>query len=185
MQILKAIIIWSAGLILTACATTAPNPLNAETRDQFFVKSTQVTWNLSEKEQAIEEKKDANDQGKRAAGRKIIEDKLTSIVSQEFANSPSGPTPVDFNIAIKRYHRVGNVTGNLLGVGSDFLAADVIVTDSTTGQELAVYEEVTGYRQSGGGVIGAVVQAASDPDIEGVMALKFSERLRKRFDKKK
>lgn len=184
MRNFKAIVIGSTSLILAACATT-PNPLNAETRDQFFVKSTQVTWNLSEKEQAIEEKKDANDQGKRAAGRKAIEDKLTSIVSQEFANSPSGPTPVDFNIAIKRYHRVGNAVGNLLGVSNDFLAADVIVTDSTTGQELAVYEEVTGYRQSGGGVIGAVVQAASDPDIEGVMALKFSETLRKRFDKKK
>jgi len=158
MNVVKSIFIGFAAYLLVACAST-PNPLSGEARDQFFVKSTQVTWALPEKEEAVEAKKDANDDGKRAEGRKDLEEKLNLIVADEFANSPSGPTPVDFNIAITRYDRVG------AGVGK-------------------VYEDVKGIRTSGGGVLGAVIQAASKPDIEGLMATSFAKKLRKRFDKK-
>jgi len=184
MKKINSIAMGLAALTLAACAST-PNPLNAQTRDQFFVKNTKVTWNLPEKEEAIEVKKDAGDNGQRAEGRQLLEDKVINNVSQEFANSPSGPTPIDFNIAIKRYDRVGAVTGNLLGFENDRFIADVIVTDTNTGQELAVYEDIPGFKPSGGGILGAAVQLASDPDVEGLMALSFTHRLRKRFDKKK
>jgi len=182
MNVVKSIFIGFAAYLLVACAST-PNPLSGEARDQFFVKSTQVTWALPEKEEAVEAKKDANDDGKRAEGRKDLEEKLNLIVADEFANSPSGPTPVDFNIAITRYDRVGAGVGNIIG-GSDMLVANVIVTNSTNGEEIAVYEDVKGIRTSGGGVLGAVIQAASKPDIEGLMATSFAKKLRKRFDKK-
>ena len=174
MNVSRSIFIGFAAYVLSACATTPPNPLSGEIRDQFFVNSTKVTWALPEKEQAVEAKKDANDDGQRAEGRKLIEDKLNLIVTDEFSNSPSGPTPVDFNIAITRYDRVGAAVGNILGGGNDMLEANVILTDTASGQEIAVYEEVRGIRPSGGGVLGAVIQAASKPDIEGLMAVSYT-----------
>lgn len=178
----KSAALASASLVLVACAST-PNPLSVEQRDQYFVKNTNVVWNLSEKEQAVEDKKDTNDNGKRAAGRKSMEAKLTTVVTEEFINSPSGPNAVDMNIAITRYDRVGSFTGNVLGAGSDILVADVVVTDTVTGDEIAVYEDIRGFRQTGFGVIGAIAQSASNPDIEGIMAVSFAKKLRKRFDK--
>ena len=186
MQKFGFLILGLAAYLLSACAST-PNPISAKDRDQYFVKNTEVTWVLPEDEQAVEEKKDANDKGQRAEGRKLIEEKLKLVVANEFKNSPSGPTPIDFNIAIKRYDRVSNVVGNVIGpiAGTDRLIADVIVTDSASGQELGVYENVGGVRNSGRGILGAVIQGASDPDIEGLMATSFTKLLRKRFDKKK
>ena len=183
MRNFKFIFVGLAAYLLAACAT-GPNPLTDQSRDQFFVKNTKVTWALPEKEEAVEVKKDSKDDGQRAEGRKAIEEKLILVVANEFANSPSGPTPIDFNIAIKRYDRVGAAIGNMIG-GSDMLVADVIVTDTASGEELAVYEDVKGVRTSNFGILGAVVQAASDPDIEGLMADSFTKKLRKKFDSDK
>lgn len=182
MQKLKFIVVGLALLGLTACAST-PNPLSADTRDQFFVQNTKVTWALPEEEQAIEVKKDANDEGQRAEGRKLLEEKLNVIVAEEFKNSPSGQTPIDFNVAIKRYDRVGAAVGNIIG-GNDQMVADVVVTDNSSGQEIAVYEDIVGIRVSSYGVLGAVIQATTKPDIEGIMASSFAKNLRKRFDQK-
>lgn len=170
--------------MLTACASTPPNPLSLDQRDQVFLKNVNVVWDLSEKEQAVEEKKDAKGKGQRQEGRAELEEKLKLVVKEEFINSPSGPDPITFDIAIKRYDRVGAAVGNVIG-GNNILVANVRVKDSNDGQEIAVYEEVNGYYASNFGLVGAVVQAATKPDIPGLMAKSFSETLRKRFDSKK
>ena len=139
---------------------------------------------MSEKEQKVEEKKDTNDKGERAEGRRQLVEKLNYAINEEFKNSPSGPTPIDFNVSIRRYDRVGAAVGNIVG-GNNMLIADVIVADTNTGNEIGVYEEIIGAHSSNFGLVGAVVQAASKPDIPGIMANSFAKKLRKAFDGKK
>jgi len=172
-----------ATIMLSACAT-APNPLSLEARDQFFVKSTTVTWDLPEKEQKVEDKKDAKDAGERAEGRKQIVEKLNYAISEEFKNSPSGPTPINFNVAIQRYDRVGAAVGNLVG-GNNIVVANVLVTDANTGGQIGVYNKIVGAHTSNFGLVGAVVQASTKPDIPGIMANSFAKKLRKTFDSEK
>lgn len=186
MQLIKSMTYAGLGvsaLILTACSST-PNPLDEKDRDQFFLKNTIVTWDLTEKEQAREDKKDAGDKdGSRAEGRSELEKKLVQAINSEFANSPSGPTAVDFEVKITNYDRVGNVMGNVIGGDNDELKGKVIVTNSETGEEIAVYEKIKGSKRTGFGLIGAVVQAATTPDIPGIMSASFAEKLKKRFGK--
>lgn len=171
-------------VLLSACAST-PNPLSLETRDQFFVQSSTITWALTEKEQEVENKKDATDDGTRATGRQELHEKLSLALDNEFANSPSGPNPIDFDVAIKKYDRAGSISQHVLGTDHNKLIADVTVKNAASGAELAVYEDVVGFRSGSFGILGAVVDAASEPDIPGIMAQSFAQQLRKRFDSKK
>ena len=168
-----------SAFILGACATV-DNPLTLETRDQFFLQSSSVTWDLTDKEQEVEEKKDLADDGERAEGRKQLEEKLVFAVEDNFGDSPSGPNPMAFNIEIERYDRVGATVGNVIG-GSNLLIADVTVTDVTSGEIVATYNDVRGHYTSNFGVAGALLQAATKPDIPGLMAVSFAKDLKKNF----
>ena len=170
-------------VILSACATVE-NPMTLEVRDQFFLQSSSVEWTLTEKEQQDEDKKDSSDDGERAEGRKQLEEKLVFAVEDSFSSSPSGPNPMAFNIEIERYDRVGAVVGNIIG-GSNLLIADVTVTDVNSGEVVATYNDVTGYYASNFGIAGALVQAATKPDIPGLMATSFAKTLKKTFESDK
>ena len=172
-----------ATLLLSACAT-APNPLSLEERDQFFLKSTNITWDLPEKEQETEDEKDAKDSGQRAEGRKQLQEKLNLAIMEEFKDSPSGPNAMNFEVKIQKYDRTGAVVSNVVG-GGNLLIADVIATDASSGEELGVYPGIHGAHTSNFGVLGAVVQAATKPDIPGVMSNDFAKRLKKTFNSEK
>lgn len=157
---------------LTACAST-PNPIAAPARQAMFVKDVALAWNAPEPAEAKPEY---------LAGKQELQERLEKAVEEAFRLSPAGSEPVVFQIDIKRYSRVGAAMGNLIG-GSNMVVADVKVV-RPDGQVAGVYQDVTGVFASNGGIIGAVVQAASKPEIEGIMANSFAQNLRARFDAK-
>ena len=159
---------------LSACSTV-PNPIALEVRDTVYVENVDIKWMYGDGKNAgdYEYEKDKKD---------LIE-RLHSAVKTTFATSPSGPEAVDFKIHVRKYSRVNAFVGNVLG-GSNHVSATVTVVRKKDGQELGKYEKVSGIHSSGGGILGAVIQAAMDPDIVGIMANSFASNLRKRFDSK-
>ena len=164
-----------AAVSLTACAST-PNPLTPDVRSGLFVQDVALNWNVDETKR---EQSPAYVEGKQD-----LQTRLEAAVEQEFKNSPSGSQPVDFVVDIKNYSRVGAAMGNLIG-GSNMVIADVKVVRKSDGATLGVYENVTGMYASNHGIIGAIAQAVSKPDIVGIMANSFAATLRQRFDAKK
>ena len=165
----------AAVLSLAACASV-PNPLTSEVRDGLFVKDAAVNWTVDESKRTPNEAY--------VAGKQEFVTKLEQAVEEQFRNSPSGAEPVRFEIDVKTYNRVGAAMGNLIG-GSNAAIADVKVIRESDGQVLGVYENVMGMHASNAGIIGAVAQAMTKPDIEGIMANSFAVNLRNRFDAKK
>ncbi|SDM02165.1 hypothetical protein [Maricaulis salignorans] len=158
---------------MTACAST-PNPIAAETRSGTYVTGADLVW-------SVDDADEQDDNGNYAAGRDDLLARLEAAVETEFAHSPAGSQPVSFSIDIQRYNRVNALTGNIIG-GSNMVIADVSVIDEN-GNVLGVYEDVTGYHASGAGIIGAIAQAAIQPDIVGIMSNSFVADLRRRFDR--
>jgi len=172
---LRAAAISLAALSLAACASV-PNALDASTRQSVFVKDATIAWNTPAP------KSEPNPEF--VAGQEELKTKLEAAVEQAFQGSPAGSQPVRFDISVKRYSRVGAAMGNLIG-GSNAVLADVSVVRETDGKVLGVYNDVMGMHASNGGVIGAIAQAVTKPDIEGIMANSFAQNLRARFDAKK
>ena len=146
---------------MAACAST-PNPIAAETRSGTYVTGADLVW-------SVDDADEQDDNGNYAAGRDDLLARLEAAVETEFAHSPAGSQPVSFSINIERYNRVNALTGNIIG-GSNMVVADV-------------YVDVTGYHASGAGIIGAIAQAATQPDIVGIMSNSFVADLRRRFDR--
>src|SRR5690606_12505299 len=159
---------------LAACATV-PNPIALETRNSFYVKDADVVWKV--------EDADRLDKPEYVEGKEDLVARLKPAVEAAFKTSPSGADAVTFRIEIKEYTRVGAAMGNLIG-GSNTVTADVYIVRISDGAEIGVYENVYGMYASNGGIIGAVVQAASKPDIVGIMANSFAQNLRSKFDSK-
>lgn len=157
---------------LTACAST-PNPISASARQAMFVKDVGLAWNAPDP---------AEPKPEFVAGKQELQERLEKAVEETFRLSPAGSEPVVFQIDIKRYSRVGAAMGNLIG-GSNLVVADVKVV-RPDGQVAGVYQDVTGVFASNGGIIGAVVQGVTKPEIEGIMANSFAQNLRARFDAK-
>lgn len=171
----RSILAAFAALTLTACASV-PNALDAQTRQSIFVKDAAVGWSFDDAKQA--------DKAAYVEGKTEFLGKLETAVEEAFKASPAGGEPVRFEIDVKRYSRVGAAMGNLIG-GSNMAQADVSVVRETDGKVLGVYKDVVGLHASNGGVIGAIVQGVTKPDIEGIMANSFAQNLRVRFDAKK
>jgi hypothetical protein len=165
----------AAVLALSACASV-PNALDAQTRQSLFVKDAAVAWSVKDDKKA----EDAD----YAAHKAEFLGKLETSVENTFRASPAGSDPVRFQIDVKRYSRVGAAMGNLIG-GSNAVVADVKVVRESDGRELGVYKDVVGMHASNGGIIGAVVQGITKPDVEGIMANSFAQNLRARFDARK
>lgn len=172
---IRAVLAAAAMLALAACASV-PNALDAQTRQSIFVKDAGVTWSVADAKVA--------DKPEYQAGKAELLAKLEPAVEQAFKASPAGAEPVRFDINVKQYSRVGAAMGNLIG-GSNMVVADVAVVRESDGRTLGTYKDVAGVFASNGGIIGAVVQAATKPDIEGIMANSFAQNLRARFDAKK
>lgn len=159
---------------VSACASV-PNPIDAQTRSGVFVEGADLVWNVED--------------GKRLENPAYVEGKadmqarLEAAVENEFKASPAGSEPVTFKIDVKNYSRVGTAMGNLIG-GSNMVTADVTVIRKSDGKELGKYEDVVGMFASNGGLIGLAVQAATKPDVVGVMADSFAANLRTRFESK-
>lgn len=162
-----------AAATLTACAT-APNPIDTSTRQSVFVQDAGVRWSVEDAE------RQANPDY--AAGKADITKRLEDAVEKAFEGSPAGSQAVRFEIDVTDYSRVGAAMGNLLG-GSNMVIADVRVVRVADGQVLGVYEDVYGMMASNGGIIGLAVQAATKPDIVGIMANSFAAELRRRYDR--
>ena len=162
-------------LALTACAST-PNPLDAKARQALFVKDAEIAWSYDDAKN--------NDKPEYVAGKTEFTSKLETAVEQAFKVSPAGADPVKFVVDVKRYSRVGAAMGNIIG-GSNMVTADVKVVRLADGSQVGVYKGVTGLFASNGGLLGAVVQGITKPDVEGVMANSFAQNLRARFDAKK
>ena len=160
-------------LALSACAT-APNPIDAEVRQAAFVEDVSIEW-------LVDDADERDDNGDYAAGRADLIERLESALETEFENSPAGDQAVTFDVRIDQYSRVNNLTGNVIG-GSNRFVADVYVLDAN-GETVGVYEDVVGIHASGGGLIGAAIQAASRPDVVGIMVTNFTGELRRRFDR--
>ena len=162
-----------AALTLAACAA-GPNPIDAATRQSVFVKDAGIVWSVEDGQRL------AN--AEYVAGKDDLVERLEAAVEAEFATSPAGADPVRFEIDVKQYSRVGALTGNLLG-GSNMVTADVRVVRVADGVVLGVYENVFGMMASNGGIIGAVVQGISKPDVVGIMADGFAAELRRRYNR--
>ena len=160
-------------IALSACAT-APNPIAADLRQAAFVEDVSIEW-------LVDDADERDDNGDYAAGRDDLITRLESALETEFENSPAGDQAVTFDVRIDQYSRVNALTGNVIG-GSNRFVADVYVLDAD-GEVLGVYEDVAGVHASGGGLIGAAIQAASRPDVVGIMVTSFTGELRRRFDR--
>jgi hypothetical protein len=171
----RAVLAALAALTLAACASVAPNALDANTRQAMFVKDVAVAWSFDDGKNAA---KDTY-----VAGKTDLEARLQSAVETAFQTSPAGSDAVRFDIDVKRYNRVGAAMGNIVG-GSNMVVADVKVVRIADGKQLGVYKDVSGIFASNGGVLGAIVQAATKPDVVGIMANNFAQNLRTRFNAK-
>lgn len=160
-----------AALTLTACASV-PNALDGQTRQGIFVKDVGVAWSFDDAKVA--------DKPEYAAGKADLQARMKNAVAGAFTTSPAGSDAVRFDIDVKRYTRVGAAMGNLVG-GANMVVADVTVVRIADNKTLGVYKDVPGIFASNGGVIGALVQAATKPDIVGVMANSFAQNLHSRF----
>lgn len=171
----RAVIAACAALTLAACASVAPNALDANTRQAMFVKDVAVGWSFDDAKNAAKDDY--------VAGKADLQGRLRTAVAAAFKASPAGSDAVRFDIDVKRYSRVGAAMGNIVG-GSNMVIADVKVVRIADGKELGVYKDVTGVFASNGGVLGAIVQAATKPDVVGIMANNFAQNLRTRFNAK-
>lgn len=170
---MKSTILLLMIVALGACTAT-PNPIAQEVRDGVFVRDATIAWSVDDA--------DENDEnGSYAAGKEDLIARLEPAVEAAFRDSPSGSDPIILNIDIHDYNRVNNLTGNMLG-GANGFAADVSLVRETDGATIGVYENVVGVRASGGGIIGAMVDAASNPDIVAIMVNSFVANLRRKFD---
>jgi hypothetical protein len=160
-----------AALTLAACASV-PNALDAPTRQAIFVKDVGVAWSFDDAKTA--------DKPDYVAGKTDLEARLRNAVAGAFQTTPAGSDAVRFDVNVKRYSRVGAAMGNLIG-GSNMVVADVTVVRIADNKTLGVYKNVTGVFASNGGIIGALVQAATKPDVVGIMANNFAQNLHNRF----
>lgn len=170
---LRMLTVAVAALTLAACAT-GPNPIDAATRQAVFVQDAGLVWSVEDDQRL------AN--ADYVTGKDDLVKRLEAAVEAAFATSPAGADPVRFEIDVKQYSRVGALAGNLLG-GSNMVTADVRVIRVADGAVLGVYEDVYGMMASNGGIIGAVVQGISKPDVVGVMSGSFAAELRRRYDR--
>lgn len=167
------IVMAALALSVTACASV-PNPIAPEARQAAYVEDVTIQW-------LVDDSDERDDNGDYAAGRDDLITRLESALEAEFANSPAGDQPVTFDVRIDSYSRVNAFTGNVIG-GSNRFVADVHVIDAQ-GETVGVYEDIAGIHASGGGLIGAAIQAASQPDVVGIMVTSFTGEMRRRYDR--
>lgn len=172
---LRRFMVAVAALSLSACVSVGPNPLDTATREGVFVQDTGVVW-------SVEENADRQANVEYVAGKDDLTKRLESAVEAEFATSPAGSQAVKFEIDVKQYSRVGALMGNMIG-GSNMVTADVRVIRISDGVVLGTYEDVWGMMASNGGIIGAMVQGISKPDVVGIMANNFTANLRARYER--
>jgi hypothetical protein len=163
-----------AAASLTACAST-PNALKTDVRDKIFIQEVSETW------AAVDGKRAEN--ADYLTGKADLQARLKIAVETEFKASPSGSDAARFEITVKSYSRVNAAMGNIIG-GSNMVMADVRVVRISDGAELGVYKDVVGMHASNGGLIGAIAQAATKPDIVGIMTNSFAANLRAKFNSK-
>lgn len=176
MKILRFLIVALAAASLSACVSAPPNALKTDVRDKIFVKEVTETW------AAVDGKRAEN--ADYLTGKADLEARIKTAVENEFKASPSGSDAARFEITVKSYSRVNAAMGNMIG-GANMVVADVRVVRISDGAELGVYTDVSGIHASNAGLIGAIAQAATKPDIVGIMTNTFAANLRARFDSKK
>jgi hypothetical protein len=159
-------------LALAACAT-GPNPLDAQTRNSFYVKDASIDWALNDA------KKDSD--ADYVQGKKDMAEHLERTVEREFKTSPSGSDAAHFRIKVTAYSRAGTLAGNIIGL-SNAMQADVDVVRDSDGKVLGTYKNVHGLYTAGGGVLGAMVQSVTKPDVAQLLAADFTKDLRKKFN---
>jgi hypothetical protein len=158
----RLLLVAVAAATLAACASTPPNPLSVDSRGGVFVRDVAVGLTADE---AKREAKPGNETAK-----KDMQVRLQAAVTAAFKNSPSGAQPVTLRIEITQYYINSMVT------------ADVSVVRASDGQVLGVYKGVTGMHAQGGGLLGAVIEAAMKTDYVGIIANDFANTLRARFN---
>jgi hypothetical protein len=148
--------------LLAACATIPPNPLGPDARDGMFVRSVDVAWSpvLAKRFAARLGQKDFAD----------VQPRLSAAVAATFKTSPSGSQAVDFKIEVTRYIP----TAELIG--------DVSVVRASDGQVIGVYKGVVGIHAQGGGLVGALIDAAMKTDYLGIIDNNFAQTLKARFN---
>ena len=176
MKLFRFLTIALAAVSLSACVSTPPNALKTDVRDKIFIQEVSETW------AAVDGKRAEN--ADYLTGKADLQARLKSAVETEFKASPSGSEAARFEITIKTYSRVNAAMGNMIG-GANMVVADVRVVRISDGVELGVYKDVVGMHASNGGLIGAIAQAATKPDIVGIMTNGFAANLRAKFDSKK
>jgi hypothetical protein len=174
LSIRKLFVAAAAAAALSACAST-PNPLDLQTRNGVFLKQVATNWSVEDGKRA--------EKPEYVSGKEDLVARLKAAVETEFKNSPSGSEPIDFQIDIKGYSRVGALMGNMIG-GSNMVIADVRVVRESDGKVLGVYQNVMGMYASNAGVLGAIAQAVTKPDIVGIMSNSFAGSLKHRFESK-
>ena len=174
----KSVLILVSLIFLSACATVN-STMTAEKSKEYFFQDSNISWDLSDKRVKKDAEKDDN--GKRATQKADLIAKLDTALENEFKNTPSGSNPMRFDVRITDYY-FANGLGTVWGAPSSFFA-DVDVIDVSTGEILATVTGLGGSTKSMGGLLGLAVNAATKPDIEGIIASSFAKRLRKKYAK--
>jgi hypothetical protein len=155
--------------LLTLAACAGPNPLTLQAREAFFVKDTQIAWEVEDSKVAadpayIEKKKD-------------FVARLEAAIDERFRDSPSGPEGIVFKVVVDRFSA---------SAAGGSVRAQVHVLRASDGAELGVYKNVVGLQTAGGGLLGVAIQAAIiKPDVVGIMSQSFATNLQARFNAKK
>ncbi len=149
-----------------------PNPIAEVDRAGMHVAAVNLAWEAVDPDRPATQSFELE--------KRDVEAKIHEDVVQAFAEAPSGPTLVDFKVYVTRYTRVGAMMGNIVG-GVNSVTADVDVIRESDGQVVGTYNAVYGYYASNHGVIGAIAQSISKPDIPAIMAQSFAANLQERF----
>lgn len=153
---------------LPACALAKPNPLTADVRQTLFVKDVEVVWSFDDTKLA--------DDASYNAYKADTKERLKATVANTFANSPAGAEAVVFKIDVNQF--------SCASTGCS-VRANVTVVQTSDGKELGVYSKVRGFQMASGGLLGVAIQAATKPDVVGIMSANFAGTLRGKFDAKK
>ena len=170
-EVLAAMAVASLAMGLTGCATM-PNPIADADRAGMHVAAVNLAWEAEDADRPATQSFELE--------KRDIEAKIHEDVVQAFAEEPGGPTLVDFKVYVTRYTRVGAMMGNIVG-GANSVTADVDVVRESDGRVVGTYNAIYGFYASNHGVIGAIAQSISKPDIPEIMAQSFAANLRERF----
>lgn len=172
MHIFKYSFLFLFCAITIGCATQPPNKLTKAQQEALYSKNIEVAWAVKESE--------FDTDAKYIASRDRFVQELNELLIEKYnKKSAIHNLSADIKVIVSLYDRVSAIKGHWVGGGGNTVMATAIFKNSDTKALLSVYTIHARYGADGG-LIGAAVQAASDPNVE----LQLAKRLIRDLDEK-